>query len=224
MRNKKVLSLLNNLPHTTLAEIGVHEGSHVEGILDNLEDVKTMYLIDPYCQSAYLESSQRESFKIKQVIRFMELGYILPQDFLPSEAPFISDIVRLINDGIQIAAMHANPGFFLKERYAPIIAKRRLKKYSHGTDLCWIEDFSLTAASEIPDNSLDYIYIDGNHEYEYVKSDISTYLPKMKKGSIMAGHDFGRENNGVEKAVREVFGSSYYQYSGDPVEWYIVIT
>lgn len=40
------------------------------------------------------------------------------------------------------------------------------------------------------DNSLDWVYIDGNHAYDFVKQDLELWWPKLKKGGIMSGHDF----------------------------------
>jgi cephalosporin hydroxylase len=40
------------------------------------------------------------------------------------------------------------------------------------------------------DNSLDYIYIDGNHDYNHVKQDLELWWPKLKAGGLLAGHDF----------------------------------
>ena len=47
------------------------------------------------------------------------------------------------------------------------------------------------SASEIfADNSLDFIYIDANHAYDFVVEDIKIWFPKLKKGGIFAGHDY----------------------------------
>jgi predicted O-methyltransferase YrrM len=54
------------------------------------------------------------------------------------------------------------------------------------------------------DNSVDVIFIDAGHSYEAVKKDIEAWLPKMKKGGIMAGHDYWAWE-GVRKAVNEAF-------------------
>lgn len=40
------------------------------------------------------------------------------------------------------------------------------------------------------DNSLDYIYIDGNHDYDHVLQDLNLWWPKLKQGGLMAGHDY----------------------------------
>lgn len=38
-------------------------------------------------------------------------------------------------------------------------------------------------------NECDFIFIDADHRYQYVKKDIENYLPLVKKGGILAGHD-----------------------------------
>jgi hypothetical protein len=49
---------------------------------------------------------------------------------------------------------------------------------------------SKQAVDLFPDESLDFVYIDGNHEYSYVVQDIKLWCPKVKKGGIVAGHDY----------------------------------
>jgi hypothetical protein len=49
---------------------------------------------------------------------------------------------------------------------------------------------SKQAVDLFPDESLDFVYIDGNHEYSYVVQDIKLWYPKVKKGGIVAGHDY----------------------------------
>ena len=46
------------------------------------------------------------------------------------------------------------------------------------------------AAPKIPDESLDFVYIDANHAYEFVKRDIELWWPKVKQHGILAGHDY----------------------------------
>lgn len=49
---------------------------------------------------------------------------------------------------------------------------------------------SLEASALIPDNSIDYCYIDGDHEYGSVLTDLQVWYPKVKKFGMLAGHDF----------------------------------
>jgi hypothetical protein len=48
------------------------------------------------------------------------------------------------------------------------------------------------------------VYIDANHTHEEVKKDIQAWLPKIKKGGIISGHDYGGWE-GVTQAVNEAF-------------------
>ena len=53
----------------------------------------------------------------------------------------------------------------------------------------WVNKKSLLASRDFPDEFFDYVYIDGDHEYESVKADIVAWYPKVKKGGILGGHD-----------------------------------
>lgn len=62
------------------------------------------------------------------------------------------------------------------------------------------------AILDFNDEVFDFIYIDGIHQYENVKQDIINYLPKVKKGGVIGGHDYGGVWTGVKQAVDEMFG------------------
>jgi hypothetical protein len=58
-------------------------------------------------------------------------------------------------------------------------------------DRCFMIRSDSENSSELfNDESLDFVYIDANHKYEYVKQDISLWFPKVRKGGIIAGHDY----------------------------------
>jgi hypothetical protein len=66
--------------------------------------------------------------------------------------------------------------------------------------------YSAEVASEFSDGYFDWIYIDGNHLYEYVKQDLELYYSKIKVGGYITGDDYGCDGwwgNGVQKAVDE---------------------
>lgn len=66
---------------------------------------------------------------------------------------------------------------------------------------------SVEAASTYPDSSLDFVFIDGSHDYESIYSDIRAWLPKVKKGGVIAGHDMIWGDNSVARAVLETWNS-----------------
>lgn len=57
--------------------------------------------------------------------------------------------------------------------------------------------------------TIDYTWIDANHTYEFVREDIVVWLPKMKPGGIIGGHDHTATYPGVIRACQERFGNNY---------------
>jgi len=53
-----------------------------------------------------------------------------------------------------------------------------------------IRAFSVDAAPQVPDGSLDFCYIDANHGFEYVVADLAAWLPKVRSGGVICGHDY----------------------------------
>ena len=71
-----------------------------------------------------------------------------------------------------------------------------------------IKSYSLDAVSNYEDNSLSLVFIDGSHTYEDVKADLLAWLPKVKSGGMLAGHDYGSTYHvGIYPAVGEVLGN-----------------
>lgn len=68
----------------------------------------------------------------------------------------------------------------------------------------FIKGFSADVAPCIPE--VDFIFIDANHQYSYVKQDIELYWPKVRSGGFLCGHDYSGGHPGVTKAVDEFFG------------------
>ena len=97
-------------------------------------------------------------------------------------------------------------------------ARRKLKKYSGST--IWINEYSDKAVSVIS-NKVDFIYIDGNHEYEYVKKDLELYWEKLKNGGIFSGHDI--QHFGVSRALMEFAQKKNIPvHFGDRRDWWII--
>jgi hypothetical protein len=83
---------------------------------------------------------------------------------------------------------------------------RRFNAEIAAATVCVHRASSSEASTAFPDGYFDWIYIDGNHLYEFVKDDLESYYPKVKKGGYIAGDDYGEGGwwqGGVKKAVDE---------------------
>jgi hypothetical protein len=65
---------------------------------------------------------------------------------------------------------------------------QRMSPFSDRVNI--IKKYSDDAVNDVPDNSLDFIFIDGLHTYEQVTKDMQNYYDKVKSGGIFSGHDF----------------------------------
>lgn len=83
---------------------------------------------------------------------------------------------------------------------------------------------SVKAAELYADNSLDYVFLDGDHNYEGIKADLIAWYPKLKLGALFAGHDHEVAFPGVIQAVKEFFNEKNikYQTTGAPYTWKII--
>jgi hypothetical protein len=114
-----------------------------------------------------------------------------------------------------------DPWLFMKEYgnrwYGGLLAKsqkdmtaiylgvqRRFKKHKNVTVH---KATSQEASTLFRNNYFDWIFLDGNHSYEFVKEDIKLYLPKIKEGGYILGDDYWwriREGLPVKRAVDEM--------------------
>jgi predicted O-methyltransferase YrrM len=86
----------------------------------------------------------------------------------------------------------------------------------NGTNAQVIRKTSLEGSKDIKDGSLDFVYIDALHEFDPVMMDIILWVPKVRSGGIVSGHDFAHFHNmGVIQAVRA------YTEAHSIVPWYI---
>jgi predicted O-methyltransferase YrrM len=70
----------------------------------------------------------------------------------------------------------------------------------------YIQGNSWESAERFQDKSLDFVFIDADHDYDSVRKDIAAYLPKVKPGGVISGHDYNNVWEGLRRAVDERFG------------------
>jgi len=59
-----------------------------------------------------------------------------------------------------------------------------------GYDVHFVKAMSLDAVRPVPKESLDFVYIDGHHGFDYVMTDLIEWSRRVRKGGMVAGHDF----------------------------------
>jgi len=104
----------------------------------------------------------------------------------------------------------------------------KLKSVIKGNDRTHIHDFvnnlhhadvlefvhvvqlpSLEAVHVYADKSLDFVFLDNDHSEEHVLSELNAWWPRIKKGGVLAGHDYIESRwPGVVKAVTR-FGKTH---------------
>lgn len=93
-----------------------------------------------------------------------------------------------------------------KEIGAEVAMKRYAEAWGklHPLGCILIRKLSLDAVKEFEDESLDFVYIDACHEYDYVMQDIIEWTKKVRRGGIVAGHDYyDFTRSGVVEAVND---------------------
>jgi len=84
-------------------------------------------------------------------------------------------------------------------------ARSNLSEYN----VSFIHKLSMDAVRDFEDASLDFVYIDANHEFDYVMQDIIEWSKKVKKGGIVAGHDYYEFPSGRGGIIQAVNSYAY---------------
>lgn len=101
--------------------------------------------------------------------------------------------------------------------------KRRCKdRLSEYNSVKLIYDRSVNFAQTLKDDSLDFVFVDGDHSYNATMQDFESYWPKVKKGGVFAGHDINLST--VDQAVKDFFKDKNVEGVNvvDNNAWYII--
>lgn len=100
--------------------------------------------------------------------------------------------------------------------------KFRKMVFPFGMKVLTLKMDSVLAATYVEDGSLDFVFIDANHLYEYVRADIVAWLPKVRREGLLIGHDLDYPTMmhkwGVRQAVEEAFGKAFHR-EADYIWW-----
>jgi len=94
-------------------------------------------------------------------------------------------------------------GNFPQEWHDKNFARAQEQTAIFGGRAVFLRGLSAKMADEIQDESLSLVYLDAGHDYTSVWFDLKHWFPKLKKGGIMAGHDYLNTVYGVHDAVAD---------------------
>ena len=104
--------------------------------------------------------------------------------------------------------------------------ERNLNRHTTSGKVKVVQLDSKTAAQALSHLSFDMIFIDASHDYENVKADILAWIPLLRDGGLLCGHDYGANRNvdtrGLERAVRELLPG--FQVVNEESIWYIRVS
>ena len=100
-----------------------------------------------------------------------------------------------------------------------IILRNFENEYSRTVE--FIRNYSHISSCFFDDESLDFVYIDANHDYSFIKKDLRLWYPKVKKDGWLGGHDFKAIQTGVVRAVNEFVAKQKKELQGTDNDWWI---
>lgn len=159
---------------------------------------------------------------------FRELGFKIGVEIGTETGVYSEQIMKSIPDLTLycVDPWKAYSGYreHLSQEYMDELYKTTVKKLK-PYNCKIVRNFSEKAYKKFEDESIDFVYIDGNHDFLHVTQDIAFWSPKVRKDGIIAGHDFIRTKAHpmrVTNNVKDVV-PSYAYGAGIPV-WFVIQT
>ncbi|WP_413989027.1 class I SAM-dependent methyltransferase [Labrys okinawensis] len=98
------------------------------------------------------------------------------------------------------------------------VASRRIEKYAQGANVSVLVDYSVPFLERLPDDHLDWVYVDSSHSYDGTAEELNVLKRKVKSGGIVAGDDWhdalDHPHSGVAVAVGEAIGTGAFEMIG----------
>jgi len=148
-----------------------------------------------------LEVGQRSPIELPNCGRdqlpdwFRDLGFRVGVEVGTERGVFAETICRAIPD-VHLFCVDAWQSYI---GYRDHVDSTKLQRFYHETqarlapyNVTIIRSFSVDAATQFDDGSLDFVYIDGNHSLPHIIADLAAWSPKVRAGGIVSGHDYAR--------------------------------
>jgi hypothetical protein len=88
---------------------------------------------------------------------------------------------------------------YTQEMQDAIFEEAEIRVGRYGDRAIWHKNTSLNACNDFAEGSLDFVFIDANHDYNEVCVDLRIWVRKVRSGGLLCGHDYNMV--GVKRAV-----------------------
>src|SRR3990167_11498575 len=156
---------------------------------------------------------------------FVEMGYRIGAEIGTSEGVYAEKICKA---GLKLYAI--DPWKSYADYYGGTdhFQKKMDRQYEEAKillapyDCTILKKTSMEALADIPDESLDFVYIDGNHDFMYVAQDLFEWSKKVKKGGVIAGHDYFYSQPRVYDSIHVKYVVDAYVRAFGINQWYVI--
>jgi hypothetical protein len=108
--------------------------------------------------------------------------------------------------------------FTIQSELDAVYLEAQMKLAPYGCK--FVRAFSADAAKTFQDQSVSFVYIDGNHSYEGCSTDLFAWVPKIRRGGIISGHDYRHFRRSLN--IRVVEAVQGYTAAHDIVPWFLL--
>lgn len=156
---------------------------------------------------------------------FCELGYTAGAEIGVEQGKFSAEICR---DNLGVKLYCIDP-WQTYTRYIDEVSQDKLDGYHAEAierlapyDVTIIRKTSMEAVKDFEPSSLDFVFIDGNHDFRYVVNDIIYWADVVRIGGIVAGHDYKNENKNRRIPFHVVQAINAYTDSYHIRPWFVI--
>jgi len=192
--------------------------------VDTLDFILRKFAISPNGQPP-IEISGMTREKLAAL--FSELGFRNGAEIGVREGEF-SEILCQANPQLELFSVdpyHVHPDYKFgrgNEENANATFLRAIKRLE-PYNCSLVRHFSMDAVQQFGPESLDFVYIDGNHEFRNVVDDISEWSKRVRKGGIVSGHDYAIFNNHSKRELIQVFHAvTAYTQAYEINPWFVL--
>lgn len=163
--------------------------------------------LDVICERFGVNGQERNPIRLRisrhreLLTLWRDLGYRVGAEIGVETGKYSEEICRAI-PGIKLYCVDPWQAY---DRYADHVSQSRLDNFYNVAvsrlihmnhfNVEIIRKTSLEAVKQFEPGSLDFVFIDGNHHFDFVVQDIIAWTPIVRRGGIVAGHDYKPEGS-----------------------------